>query len=164
MQLAVYIYNISICFIIMWFNIKYISSFEHTLWLKHRCYEVLKLGNFKTEIFIFLKVSHPIESREFYINYMIMQVFFKKCQGARFRFRVMWLLYPSIPLQGAALQNVELKSWSLEPPQLKHMMYWCKLYLLICQHLRECLTFGSKDYHTSNTWLYVDKRTNRIFN
>ena len=25
----------------------------------------------------------------------------------------------SIPLQGAALQNVELKSWSLEPPQLR---------------------------------------------
>ena len=51
------------------------------MWLKHRCYEVLKLGNFKTEIFKFLKVSHPIESREFYINYMIMQVFLKKYSG-----------------------------------------------------------------------------------
>ena len=28
--------------------------------------------------------------------------------------------YPSIPLQGAALQNVELKSWSLEPPQPRY--------------------------------------------
>ena len=155
----------------MWFNIKYISSFEHTLWLKHRCYEVLKLGNFKTEIFKFLKVSHPIESREFYINYMIMQVFFKKHSGARFYiYRVLWLRYPfRCKEQLCKMWSWRVGAWSRlnwgnGGFVLHILMYWCKLYLLICQHLRECFTFGSKDYHISNTWLYVDKRTYRIFN
>ena len=155
----------------MWFNIKYISSFEHTLWLKHRCYEVLKLGNFKTEIFKFLKVSHPIESREFYINYMIMQVFLKKYSGFIF------MEFCGCDIHSAARSSfAKCGAEELEPGAasslnwgnggfiLHILMYWCKLYLLICQHLRECFTFGSKDYHISNTWLYVDKRTYRIFN